>query len=237
VLSVVIPALDEAAAISSTLEALGRQPPEPRLEVVLADGGSRDGTVDRFKELTRGWGGRGWTSRAITVPRPGRATQMNAGARTTSGEAILFLHADTRLPAGATGAIAAALEDAAVAGGGFRHRFREEGPLLRVISFWATSRSLVRHLHYGDQASFVRRSVFEAIGGFPEIPLFEDLKLALALRARGRVVTLPLAIETSARRLLQGGIGRTAARFAWLKLRHALGADPAALRADYPDVR
>jgi len=162
---------------------------------------------------------------------------MNAGARTTSGEAILFLHADTRLPAGATGAIAAALEDAAVAGGGFRHRFREEGPLLRVISFWATSRSLVRHLHYGDQASFVRRSVFEAIGGFPEIPLFEDLKLALALRARGRVVTLPLAIETSARRLLQGGIGRTAARFAWLKLRHALGADPAALRADYPDVR
>jgi rSAM/selenodomain-associated transferase 2 len=236
-LSVVVPALDEEAAIPELFLGLEAQAGWPSLEVVLADGGSRDGTLVKFAERTRSWPARGWTARAIVSPQTGRAAQMNAGARLARGQAFLFLHADTRLPSGALRAVAAALADPGVVGGGFRHRFKEPGILLRLISAGATARSLIRGIHYGDQGMFLRRPVFEALGGFPEVPLFEDLRLARALRRRGRVVTLALAVETSARRLRQGGVGRTAARFAWLKLRHALGADPARLKAGYPDVR
>ena len=109
--------------------------------------------------------------------------------------------------------------------------------MLRLISAWASARSRLLGVHYGDQAIFVRRPVFLALGGFPEIPLFEDLRLSRALRRRGEVCTVPLAVTTSARRLREGGIARTAARFAWLKLRHRLGADPARLKAGYPDAR
>ena len=235
--SAVIPALDEEDAVSSALEGLALQEDEPRLEVILADGGSTDRTVARFEETTAGWPARGWAARVVVSSRAGRAAQMNAGAREASGEALLFLHADTRLGPGATRAIVTALGAVDVVGGGFRHRFRERGIMLRVISAWATARSRLRHIHYGDQAIFARRAAFEGVGGYPEVPLFEDLRLARALRARGRVVTLPLAAETSARRLLVGGVLRTAGRFFWLKARYALGVDPEDLRAGYPDIR
>ena len=225
-----------AAAAVRQEDLEGRVAPLP-FEVVLADGGSRDGTISRFSELTRDWPPRGRTARVVACPRPGRAEQMNAGARAAAGEVLVFLHADTHLPSSATRAVLQALADPAVAGGGFRHAFLEPGVFLRIISFWATARSVVRRIHYGDQAIFARRSVFEAIGGFPADPLFEDLAISRRLRGRGRVVTLPLAASTSARRLRQGGVARTAARFAWLKLRHALGAKPARLKARYPDVR
>lgn len=236
-LSIVIPAFDEAEALPKTLASLARQESSPSFEVILADGGSRDGTVSRFNEVTRDWPGRGWPVRVVATARPGRAEQMNAGARAAAGDTLLFLHADTLLPPGATRAVVEALADPAVAGGGFRHRYAETGLLLRIISLYATARSILRRIHYGDQAVFARRSIFEAIGGFPCEPLFEDLGFSRRLRTRGRVVTLPLAISTSARRLLRGGVARTAARFAWIKLRHALGADSSRLKARYPDVR
>ncbi len=236
-LSIVIPALDEAVALPGTLASLERQGGDPPFEVLLADGGSRDGTVARFENLTRDWPSRNRPARVVACPRSGRAEQMNAGARAAAGEVLVFLHADTHLPSGATRAVLQALADPAVAGGGFRHAFLDPGVLLRIISLWATARSLVRRIHYGDQAMFARRSVFEAIGGFPGDPLFEDLEFSRRLRARGRVVTLPLAVSTSARRLRQGGVARTAVRFAGLKLRHALGVDPERLKGRYPDVR
>ena len=130
-----------------------------------------------------------------------------------------------------------ALEDPAVVGGGFRHSFKETGMLLRFISTWATARSRLTGIHLGDQAIFVRRSRFESIGGFPDIPLFEDLDLWRGLRPHGRIVTVPLSISTSARRLIETGPLRMALRFARLEVRHALGIDPARLRDDYPDVR
>jgi len=205
--------------------------------VILADGGSTDRTVALFKEITAGWPARGWAARVVVSSRAGRAVQMNAGAREASGEALLFLHADTRLGPGAIRAVVRALGAAEVIAGGFRHRFSERGVMLRAISAWATARSRLRHIHYGDQAIFVRRAIFEGLGGYPEIPLFEDLRLARALRARGSVVTLPLAAETSARRLLAGGVLRSAGRFVWLKVLYALGANPEDLKAGYPDIR
>ncbi len=234
-LAIVIPALDEAGALPETLASLRRQESDPPFEVVLADGGSRDGTVSRFRELTRDWPARGRTARVVACPRPGRAEQMNAGARAAAGEVLVFLHADTHLPRGATMAVLRALADPAVVGGGFRHSYSEPGVLLRIISSWATARSLLLGTLYGDQAIFARRSVFEAIGGFPCEPLFEDLELSRRLREHGRVV--PLAVSTSARRLRRGGVARTAARFAWFKLLHALGVQSSRLKARYPDVR
>ncbi|MFQ5877770.1 MAG: TIGR04283 family arsenosugar biosynthesis glycosyltransferase [Acidobacteriota bacterium] len=236
-LSVVIPALNEEEALPGLLASLESQGVEPPFEVILADGGSTDGTVGRFLALVRDWPERGLAAGVLASPAAGRALQMNSGARAARGGALLFLHADSRLRPGAIRCVLRALEDPRVVGGGFRHRFRERGPLLRLISAWATARSLVRRVHYGDQAIFVRRSTFESIGGFPEIPLFEDLRLSLAIKRCGRVRTLAMPVETSARRLRRGGVARTAARFAWLKFRYALGADPSRLRSRYPDVR
>jgi rSAM/selenodomain-associated transferase 2 len=236
-LTMVIPALNEAEALPGTLRSLEIQAAEPPFEVILADGGSLDGTAPLFLNITREWSSRQRPARVVACPRPGRGEQMNAGASAATGDALLFLHADTHLPAGATQAILGALSDPAVIGGGFRHSFSDAGPVLSVISLYATARSLLRGIHYGDQAIFARRSVFEAIGGFTREPLFEDFEFSRRLRKRGRVVTLPLAVSTSARRLRQGGIVRTAARFAWLKVRHAFGADPSRPKARYPDVR
>lgn len=233
----VIPALNEVDALPGTLRNLERQGTDPPFEVILADGGSRDETVAMFQERTRDWPAGGITARVVACPRPGRGEQMNAGARVAAGDALIFLHADTHLPPGAARAVVLALGDPAVVGGGFRHAFSEAGLLLRIISLYATARSRVRGIHYGDQAIFARRSVFEAIGGYTAEPLFEDLDLSRRLRRKGRVVTIPMAVSTSSRRLRQGGVVRTAGRFAWLKLRHALGADPSRLKARYPDVR
>jgi len=236
-LSIIMPTLDEEYVLPDALASLGRQNFDLSLEVILSDGGSGDRTVASFERLTRSWPARSLAARVVVSQRPGRAAQMNAGARVARGDILLFLHADTSLPPDAARTVMGALIDREVVGGGFRHRYRESGTLLRIISAYATARSVLRGIHYGDQALFVRHSVFDKLGGFPDVPLFEDLRLSKALRARGRVVTLPLTAITSARRLSQGGVARTAARFAWLKLRDALGADPARLKADYPDVR
>ena len=236
-LCIIIPALNEERALPGVLASLAGQQDAPRFEVVLVDGGSRDATLSRFRELTRSWPAQGRAARLVSSPRACRATQMNMGAGAAGSKALLFLHADTLLPARATRVVMQALADPAVVGGGFRHAFTERGFLLGVISTWATARSRLTGIHLGDQAIFVRREVFEAIGGFPSIPLFEDLYLAKSLKAAGRVVTLPLAVRTSGRRLISGGVLRTGMKFGWLRLQLGLGADTAGLKSSYPDVR
>jgi rSAM/selenodomain-associated transferase 2 len=205
--------------------------------VILADGGSGDRTTALFSEITAAWPGPRPRSQLVESARRGRALQMNAGARAARGDVLLFLHADTLLPPEALAAVDAALRDRRIVGGGFRHRFDERGVILGTISLWSTARARLTRVHYGDQAMFVRRQVFEALGGFQEIPLFEDLRFAQAMRRAGRVVTVPLAVTTSARRLRECGVLRTGLQFAALRLRHALGADPGVLRRGYPDVR
>ena len=236
-LSIIIPVLNEEKALPEALASLDRQEDPPAYEVVLADGGSTDGTVARFRQWAGSRTPHRRVGRCLACPRAGRATQMNMGARAASGKALLFLHADTRLAPGACRGIMQALIDPSVVGGAFRHRFLERGLLLGLISFWATTRSRLWGIHLGDQAMFARQASFEAIGAFQEVPLFEDLRLSRALRARGRVITLPLSVATSARRLRQAGTLRMALRYASLELRHAFGADPARLRDEYPDLR
>lgn len=217
---VVVPVLQEAARVEAFLLALRAAVGDT--EVVVVDGGSTDGTPARAARHAR----------VVTAPR-GRARQMNAGAAATDGEVLWFVHADCTVPPGALPALRAALADPAVVGGGFRLRFdrRSAGlEFLRVTSHWRA-----RHLHqvFGDQAMFVRRSVFDDLGGFPDLPLMEDLAFTRALARRGRVAVLDPAVTASARRLAAHGPWRMAVLMQWLKVRFLLGGDPEAIRRRY----
>jgi rSAM/selenodomain-associated transferase 2 len=205
-LSVVIPALNEANRVVGAIESARA----PGVEVVVADGGSRDATRD----LAAAAG-------ALVVDSPsGRAEQLAAGVRASSGDAILLLHADTRLPAGFDRAVASALEDAGTIGGAFRMRFEEAGWALRIVEWGVRLRVAIFGLPYGDQALFVRRGTLEAIGGIPRTPILEDLDLVKAMRGCGRLALLDLPVTTSARRYHARGIATTlfrnaAAAAAW----------------------
>jgi rSAM/selenodomain-associated transferase 2 len=210
-LSVVIPTLDEAARIARRLDELAALGVD---EVVVADGGSRDGTV----EIARARPG----VQVVTCPR-GRGLQQNAGARAARGDVLVFLHADTALPDDACAWIARALAEPAVVAGAFRVRTVADvgrnwlGPLLRI----ADIRSHLTRLPYGDQALFVRRVAFERVGGFPDEPLMEDVELVRRLRRLGRVVTVPAYVRASGRRFLQRPIRGTLAMWTFPTLHRA----------------
>jgi rSAM/selenodomain-associated transferase 2 len=206
-IAVVIPALNEVARIAGAIESASA----PDVEVLVVDGGSRDGTPRRAAAAGAG----------VLESPPGRARQLEAGVRATRSDAILFLHADTRLPPGFDAAVRASLEDADVVGGAFRFRFDARSVSLRLVEWGARLRVALFGLPYGDQALFVRREVLERIGGVPQAPIMEDLDLARALRRCGRLAQLPLPATTSARRYLAGGVFKTMARHwaaaaAWL---------------------
>jgi rSAM/selenodomain-associated transferase 2 len=220
-LSIVVPALDEALGLPALLGAL--QPLRDQgCEVVVVDGGSRDATLEVAAPLA---------DTVLVSPR-GRGTQMNAGARAARGDVLLFLHADTRLPPGAVEAVLGAL-----AGGrdwgrfdveiGGRHR------LLRLVARLMSWRSRLTGIATGDQAIFVRRRRFEEAGGFPEIPLMEDVALSTILRRASRPACLRLRVVTSGRRWEARGVVRTILLMWWLRLLFWLGRDPASLGRRY----
>lgn len=222
-ISVVVPTLNEAAVLGRTLAGL----PPGFCEVVVADGGSTDATA----EIARAHGAR------VTVAQAGRGPQMNAGAQAARGGVLVFLHADTALPADAAGRIAAALADPRVVGGAFSLGIDSTDPRLGAIARAANLRTRLTGVPYGDQALFVRRGAFAAAGGFPAVPIMEDVALARALKRLGRVVLLPTRVRTSARRWEREGIVRTTLRNAALIGLYLLGVPPVRLARWYRDVR
>lgn len=222
-LSIVIPVLDEAPLI---VEALTRLAPlrARGAEVIVADGGSTDGTLDLVDPLS---------SRLVRAPR-GRAAQMNAGARIATGDLLVFLHADTQLPEGVDRILEQTQAHEAV-WGRFDVRLSGAHPLLRLVETLMNLRSRLTGIATGDQAVFVRRQVFEHIGGFPQIPLMEDIALSKALKRIARPVCLRERVVTSSRRWEGKGTVRTILLMWLLRLRYFLGADPADLaRIYYP---
>jgi rSAM/selenodomain-associated transferase 2 len=216
-LSIVIPVLDEARGIAAALAALGTLR-EQGAEVVVVDGGSRDDT----RSLARAH-----CDRVVEAPR-GRGAQMNAGAR---GEFLVFLHADTRLPADGARAIGEAL--ARGEWGRFDVAIEGADRLLALVAAMMNIRSRLTGVATGDQAIFVRRAAFDAVGGFPEIALMEDVALCKRLRQRSPPVCLRERVTTSARRWRRHGTLRTIFLMWGLRFAYALGADPRRLARRY----
>ena len=221
-ISVIVPALDEAAGIERTLAPL--QAGRARgVEVIVADGGSRDATRALAAPLA---------DRVIEAP-PGRAAQMNAGAGASTGAILVFLHADTRLPEAGLEAIEAALAGPARAWGRFDVRIEGRGALLGVVAALMNARSRLTGIATGDQAMFVRREAFAAAGAFPPIPLMEDVALSKRLKRISRPACLRLRATTSGRRWERDGALATIALMWRLRLAYALGADPRQLARRY----
>lgn len=222
-LSLVIPCLNEAAICQAWLAALQGLRSAGH-ELILVDGGSDDGTA----ELARG------LVDSLLASPPGRARQMNAGARQASGEVLWFLHLDSQVPPGA----AEAIVPAAIAGPGwgrFEVRLDGRAPLLRVVERMMNLRTRLTGIVTGDQGLFVRRDLFDRVGGFPEIALMEDIAISARLRRIARPARLRGPLVTSARRWERDGVLRTVLLMWFLRAAYWLGADPAWLaRIYYP---
>ncbi|MDP1587995.1 MAG: TIGR04283 family arsenosugar biosynthesis glycosyltransferase [Prosthecobacter sp.] len=210
--TVIIPALNEAAALQTLLPAVQAGKP---LQIIVADGGSTDDTAAVAAQHG---------AEIIHAPR-GRARQMNEAAKYARGEHLLFLHADTLPPPDYTGIIACVLTPG-VAAGAFSFALREKIALQGMIEGLTRLRGKVLAMPYGDQGLFLRRRLFHAIGGFPDWPILEDVEMIKRLRYLGQFVITPEAAATSARRWQQGGVLRTWARHQLILAGHALGVSP-----------
>ena len=221
-ISLVVPVLDEAAAIAQSLKPV-QHLRGGEVEVIVVDGGSRDETRRIARPLCD----------RIVSAQCGRARQMNAGAGVASGRVLLFLHADTRLPPGWNRMVCNALGDCEREWGRFDVRLDGAHPMLRVVERAINLRSRLSGIATGDQAIFVARDAFRAVGGFPDIALMEDIALSRALRARSRPACLRAAVVTSSRRWERNGIARTIALMWRLRFEYAFGADPEKLARLY----
>jgi rSAM/selenodomain-associated transferase 2 len=221
-ISIIVPVLNEASGVAAALGALARARAAGH-EVIVVDGGSSDGTAAAAAPLA---------DRVLSAPR-GRASQMNAGAAVASGDLLLFLHADTRLPPDAHEWLGERLDAAALAWGRFDVRIDGRHPLLAVIAFLMNARSRLTGIATGDQAIFVRRAAFAALGGFPAIALMEDVAFSVAAKRLSRPLCLRERVVTSGRRWESKGVVRTMLLMWWLRLRFFLGASPDRLHRSY----
>lgn len=221
-LAIIVPALREAANLARLLPAL--RAAAPGAEIIVADAGSDDGTREVAARVA------GVT--VLTCER-GRARQMNAGARAARGDTLLFLHADTVLPDGFEASITRALAEPGVVAGRFDVRLDNPRWPFRMIASLMNLRSRWSGISTGDQALFVRRDVFEALGGFPDIPLMEDIELTRRLKRRGRQAALRERVTTSARKWEREGVARTIGLMWTLRLLYACGVSPARLHRWY----
>jgi rSAM/selenodomain-associated transferase 2 len=218
--SIIIPALDEEATVALAIRSCREAGP---CEVIVADGGSLDRTVEIARR----------DADAVIVAPRGRAAQMNAGAAVARGSVLLFLHADTLLPGGSVPAVLGALQDPGVIGGAFRVLLASSPGAGRYVraTLWLTGRMIgararVARAFTGDQAIFVRAQAFRAVGGYPEIPLMEDVELSRRMRRAGKMVLLSLRVRTSGRRWEAWGPLRTVLLMWRLRIGYLLGWTP-----------
>ncbi|MBD2307184.1 TIGR04283 family arsenosugar biosynthesis glycosyltransferase [Chroococcidiopsis sp. FACHB-1243] len=219
-ISIIIPAVNEARTIEKTLASTQTG---TNVEVIVADGGSQDDTV----AISSAWG-----AKVLSVPK-GRAKQMNLGAAVATGEILLFLHADTRLPLGFDAMARAALVKPHAIAGAFCLQIDSPLSSLRLIEWGVKARSRLLQMPYGDQAIFLRSSVFHQLGNFPDLPMMEDFELVRRLKRDGRIVILPAPVLTSPRRWLKQGVCQTTLKNQIAVISYLLGVSPKKIAAWY----
>jgi rSAM/selenodomain-associated transferase 2 len=219
-ISIIIPTLNEAGNIK---ESIATTQHSLNIEVIVVDGSSKDDTVEIAQSLNV----------KVISSSPGRAVQMNAGAVAASGDILLFLHADTRLPIGFDDMIRKALQQPGIVAGAFNLRI--DAPLLslRWVELGVKLRSHFCQMPYGDQAIFLTKEAFQQIGGFPELPIMEDFELMRRLKPVGRIVIISTPVLTSARRWLQKGVFKTTLLNQLVIIAYLLGISPERIRSWY----
>lgn len=223
-ISVIIPTLNEELTLEKIITSVGDS---KDVEIIVSDGGSDDGTLVIAERLSH---------KTLSSPL-GRGAQMNQGAAAASGDILLFLHADTMLPIGWEDHIGEALRDDEIAGGAFSFSLSGCSPSFSFISLMVNFRSRLLKLPYGDQAIFVRRDIFEKLGGFKEIPIMEDVELVKGMRRLGTLKILDMPVITSSRRWEQEGWMRTTVRNLVLLFLYYFGVSPERLYRFYRAVR
>lgn len=219
-ISIIIPALNEAAHLAATIRSAQST---STCEVLVVDGGSQDATI----AIAEAAGVK------VIQTEPGRARQMNTGARMARGNILLFLHADTRLPPDFDWYVRQALMQEKSVAGAFQLGLDRTQRGLRFIEAMANWRSRWWQMPYGDQAIFLRADVFARAGGFPDLPLMEDFELMRRLRQQGRIVLAPVKVLSSARRWLKLGVIRTTALNQFVIAAYLVGVAPARLARWY----
>ncbi|MFN6497997.1 MAG: TIGR04283 family arsenosugar biosynthesis glycosyltransferase [Nostoc sp. DedQUE01] len=219
-ISIIIPTLNEAANIK---EAIATTQARINIEFIVVDGGSSDDSVEIAQSL----------GVKVISSSVGRAVQMNAGAVAASGEILLFLHADTRLPAGFDEMICTALQQPGIVAGAFNLRIDASLLSLRWVELGVKWRSHFCQMPYGDQAIFLTKALFQQIGGFAELPIMEDFELMRRLKAMGRIAIISTPVVTSARRWLQKGVFKTTLLNQIVIIAYLLGVSPERIRCWY----
>lgn len=195
--SIIVPVLNESGIINRTIQHLISVSAGIKTEIIIVDGNPAGSTI---KDV--------YSREVITMPHPpGRGTQMNAGAAAAKGSVLLFLHADTRIPAGAIGDVIKMCNLSAIAGGAFSLRIDTPKKVYRLIETWANIRSRILRIPYGDQAIFIKKKVFINIGGFAMVPLMEDIEIMKRMKRNGlKIKLIDKAVTTSARRWEKEGL-------------------------------
>jgi rSAM/selenodomain-associated transferase 2 len=219
-ISVVIPTLNEEVNLPVTLRQLAAH---PDVELIVVDGGSTDHTVEVAHKFTP----------FVFVTRAGRARQMNEGARHATGDILLFLHADTFLLPGALEEVQRRMIAEAAVGGAFDLQIDSRRRLCKVVAQISSRRARLLRLPYGDQGIFCWRQTFEALGGFPDVPMMEDIAFARKLRRAGRLAFVPGGLITSGRRWEANGVLKTTLVNWWVSFLYCLHVPPAQLRRIY----
>lgn len=230
-IAVIIPVLNEQKALPDLLLALL---PLGFEEIIVVDGGSRDGTMDVARKMLESTSDSRYR---IISSSCGRGSQMNAGAALANSDILVFLHADTQLPDNARQMVADSMDDPQCVGGRFDVRFPQDTGYAWMVSRLMNLRSRWSGISTGDQTIFVRRSVFEKLGGFANIPLMEDIEFSRRLKRVGTIASLRAKVITSFRRWEQHGPLRTIVRMWTLRAWYWLGWDPRRLQRYYDTVR